>query len=118
MFKALGLFYMRNREHPKIKQIYQMWKNMMRRCYNLNLSNYKNYGGRGIKVCKRWHKFENFLSDEYEPYDAHRQLVGDNRKDLTIDRIDNDGDYKSGNIQYVSMKVQANNRRPIIIINN
>ena len=97
--------------NPKTKQLYAMWRNMKNRCYNPNMINFKDYGGRGIKVCDPWHKIENFISDEYEAYNAHRQLVGSSRKELTIDRIDNDGNYEPGNIRYVSMKVQASNRR-------
>lgn len=99
-------------KNPKTKQIYRMWHGAMSRCNNPNNPHYKDYGGRGIKVCKRWHKFENFLSDEYEAYDAHRQLVGNHRKDLSIDRINNNRNYEPGNIRYVSQKVQCNNKRP------
>lgn len=106
---------MRNRkfdQHPKTHQFFRMWHNAMQRCYNPKNKNFKNYGGRGIKVHESWHKFENFMVDEWEPYDAHRQLVGSHRKDLSIDRINNNGDYEPGNIRYTSMKIQANNRRP------
>ena len=99
-------------DNPKTKQLHNMWHNMLQRCNNPKNPGYKYWGGRGIKVCKRWHSFEQFLSDEYEPYDAHRQLVGSNRKNLTIDRINNDGNYELGNIRYISMKIQCKNRRP------
>ena len=63
--------------------IYVIWDSMLRRCANNNNTAWKYYGDRGIKVCKRWNKFENFAKDMGDSHiDGHQ-----------IDRIDNDGDY-------------------------
>ena len=83
-------------------KLYYVWHDMIRRCHNINHKNYKRYGHRGIKVCLDWKSdFSNF-----------KQWAVNNgyKEGLTIDRIDNDGDYEPSNCRWVDMKVQGNNR--------
>jgi hypothetical protein len=82
-------------------RIYDIWGGMMKRCYSKNGSRYKDWGGRGIRVCERWHHFPNFLEDMKEGYASH----------LTLDRIDNDGNYEPSNCRWATVSMQNSNTR-------
>lgn len=82
---------------------YDMWKGMEQRCNNPKASAYKNYGGRGIKVCEEWLDIKNFLQwvDSTHP----------NMEGLSLDRIDNDKGYSPDNCRWADAFTQNTNQR-------
>ena len=82
------------------KATYRTWIGLRNRCNNPNGKDYIRYGGRGIKVDERWNKFENFLAD-----------MGEKPKGLSIDRINNDGNYEPGNCRWATASQQISNQR-------
>lgn len=89
----------------KNNRTYRIWAAMLTRCRNPNQRAFRHYGGRGITVCERWSKFENFLTDMGEAPAGH-----------SIERTDNDGDYDPGNCRWATSSEQANNTRVNIFI--
>jgi hypothetical protein len=81
-------------------RIYRIWTGMLNRCRNPNNGNFHRYGGRGIKVCDEWLLFEGFVNDMGVPAD-----------DMSLDRIDGDGDYCKANCRWSTRHEQASNRR-------
>lgn len=82
---------------------YRAWVSMRWRCEKPQYAQYKDYGGRGIKVCDRWQSFQAFLNDVgMRPSLNH-----------SIDRRNNDGNYEPGNVRWATRKEQAQNRRKL-----
>lgn len=85
---------------------YQVWQHMIARCTNLKCKSYHRYGGRGIKVCEKWLKFENFIADMgRRPSPNH-----------SIERNNNDGPYSPDNCKWATRLEQAANTRRVNLI--
>ena len=93
------------RRGTQLTPTYRTWQAMMARCYNPKVKAFKDYGGRGIKVCDGWHLFENFLA-----------YMGKRPDDLTLDRIDSNGDYTPCNCRWTTRTEQNRNTRRNVVV--
>lgn len=100
--KSCGCLQTENRiKHGQAKtKIYAVWSAMIDRCRNPKNKHYGDYGGRGIVVCERWTDFENFLAD-----------MGEAPTGMSIDRINNEGNYEPGNCKWSTSAQQNRNLR-------
>lgn len=87
-------------------RLWNIWGSMNKRCYLKTHVHYKNYGGRGIRVCDEWLNKENGLINFY-----NWAMTNGYRDDLTIDRINPDGNYEPNNCRWITRKEQNNNKR-------
>lgn len=96
--EALGLRLKHGHNVGGQSRTYQTWRSMLRRCSDVKHKHYPIYGGKGIIVCDRWRKFENFLVD-----------MSERPEGKTLDRKDSSGNYEPSNCKWSTPKEQANN---------
>lgn len=89
----------------KKSSTYGIWSQMIQRCRNPKDKSFSKYGARGIRICDRWLRFDNFLED-----------MGERPIGMSLDRIDNEGNYEPGNCRWADDKAQARNRRSTIFL--
>ena len=90
------------------KRLYQIWYTMKRRCDDPNINDYYRYGGRGVTYCSEWEDFNLFYN---------WSILNDYKEGLTLDRINNDGNYEPNNCQWVDWLTQQNKRSNNVFIN-
>lgn len=98
--------------HLTKTRLYKIWTHIKQRCYNKKRESFKNYGARGITVCEEWKN--DFMS-------FYNWAINNGYKDnLTVDRIDNNGNYEPGNCRWITIKEQDRNKRTnhLITYNN
>lgn len=84
---------------------YHVWASMLDRCRNPKSRAYADYGGRGIRVCERWKAYKNFAAD-----------MGPRPPGMTLDRINNNGNYEPGNCRWTTRREQQRNRRKAVYV--
>ena len=101
-------FEYKSKNQHSYDNLYKRYCDMKSRCYNKNKKNYKYYGGRGIKVCDEW------LGEN--GYNNFKKWALENgyKKELSLDRIDNNGDYSPNNWRWTTGRIQNINKRPSI----
>lgn len=96
-------------------RFYKIWKHIKSRCTNPNDNRYHMYGGRGITVCDEWmNSFERFRDDMYQSYLDYSNIYGE--KNISIDRIDVNGNYSKNNCKWSNILEQANNKQNTIYV--
>lgn len=103
---CLKCYIPHNKKEDGVKKrpSYAIWTMMKQRCYNINNKDYKHYGHRGIKVCDRWKN----------SYLLFFQDMGEKPYGLSLDRIDNNGNYEPSNCKWSNQSEQINNSRKVI----
>lgn len=97
--------YLHTHQHS-YKNLYKRYNDMKSRCYNKNNCNFKYYGARGIKVCDEW-----LGENGYNNFEKWA-LENDYKKELSLDKIDNNGNYEPSNCRWVNKRIQNINKRP------